>query len=104
MEILNAYPNSLSGLKLFRDWAREPLQSEVQRQQRIHDEEAQCSRAQLIKMRLFQHKFDSSRSRFIFLDENFPDPTVHDAYVHPLVDRSTRPFTWGEINVPGMER
>ncbi|KNE56018.1 DNA excision repair protein (rad2) [Allomyces macrogynus ATCC 38327] len=34
---------------------------------------------------------------------NFPDPRVDAAYLHPTVDESREPFTWGEPDIDGLQ-
>jgi DNA excision repair protein ERCC-5 len=46
----------------------------------------------------FKAEHENYRSKW-HVGENFPDPLVTNAYLHPIVDKSTDPFKWGLPNV-----
>jgi DNA excision repair protein ERCC-5 len=89
VEILSDFPGA-DGLESFRDWWQD-----VQIHNRPKDADAGFK---------FRQKFRKSQGTKLFLPLGFPNPAVHDAYLHPEVDSTPEPFQWGMPDVDGLRR
>ncbi|ROT42292.1 DNA-repair protein rad13 [Sodiomyces alkalinus F11] len=90
LEILSEFPPSEGGLAAFRDWW-----AEVQQQRRSKEEDASNP---------FRRKFRKSNATKLFLPVGFPNPAVHEAYLHPQVDDTPEAFQWGVPDLEGLRR
>ncbi|KAF4999164.1 hypothetical protein FGRMN_2623 [Fusarium graminum] len=89
VEILSEFPGK-DGLEKFRDWWKS-----VQSQTRPKDADVSTP---------FRKKFRKSQGTKLFLPPGFPNPAVHDAYLHPEVDDSNENFQWGVPDVEGLRQ
>ncbi|EKM58338.1 uncharacterized protein PHACADRAFT_193460 [Phanerochaete carnosa HHB-10118-sp] len=78
MELLTEFSGS-DGLHKFREWWRK-VQSG---RDTLEDNKSK-----------FRKRF-KKRFKELYLPEDWPNPTVRDAYYHPTVDSSEEPFKWG---------
>lgn len=89
VEILSEFPGK-SGLENFREWW-----TSVQSQSRPKEADAVSP---------FRKKFRKTQATKLFLPPGFPNPAVHEAYLHPEVDDSAEPFQWGVPDLEGLRR
>ncbi|KAK8927495.1 hypothetical protein H634G_05242 [Metarhizium anisopliae BRIP 53293] len=89
VEILSEFPGK-SGLENFREWW-----TSVQSQSRPKEADAASP---------FRKKFRKTQATKLFLPPGFPNPAVHEAYLHPEVDDSAEPFQWGVPDLEGLRR
>jgi DNA excision repair protein ERCC-5 len=95
MEILDTFDVShgvKDGLGSFRSWLDGFDPPEIPHQ----DEDGPHTKmnAQTIKEKEFHSQHRTARTRWI-APKNFPADNVIKAYIDPVVDKSTEPFTWG---------
>ncbi|KAK9437642.1 XPG domain containing protein [Metarhizium brunneum] len=89
VEILSEFPGK-SGLENFREWW-----TSVQSQSRPKEADAASP---------FRKKFRKTQATKLFLPPGFPNPAVHEAYLHPEVDDSAESFQWGVPDLEGLRR
>ncbi|KAG5979244.1 hypothetical protein E4U55_005385 [Claviceps digitariae] len=103
LEILSEFPGP-SGLYHFRDWwTRVQSQPYSKRKAAAAAAAADADAdANPDFSSPFRRKFHKAHSTKLFLPPSFPSPAVHEAYLHPEVDRTTDPFQWGLLDLPGL--
>lgn len=85
LELVAAFPGA-KGLEDFRDYV-----DRVQSATETEDD----------KTLPFRQKFRKTAEKLV-LPDNFPNPMVKEAYVHPEVDADTSAFEWGQPDVDAL--
>ncbi|KAI0250242.1 hypothetical protein BJV78DRAFT_600137 [Lactifluus subvellereus] len=85
MELLKEFPGSDS-LHKFKDW--------WQRVQSGRDKPGESKSN-------FRRRF-KKRFKTLYIPDDWPNPTVRDAYYHPTIDDSEEPFKWGLPDLDGL--
>ncbi|KAF8632252.1 hypothetical protein AX15_001999 [Amanita polypyramis BW_CC] len=87
MELLKEFPG-MDGLHKFRDWWM-----------RVQSGKDTMEDSKSKFRQRFKKKFKS-----LYLDEDWPNPAVRDAYYHPAVDSSDELFKWGLPDLDGLRQ
>ncbi|KAF8638337.1 hypothetical protein AX17_002357 [Amanita inopinata Kibby_2008] len=87
MELLKEFPG-IDGLHKFKDWW-------IRVQSGKDTKEDNKSK--------FRQRF-KKKFKDLYLESDWPNPAVRDAYYHPVVDNSDEPFKWGMPDLDGLRQ
>jgi DNA excision repair protein ERCC-5 len=97
LEILSAFPNGMEGLEEFRDWIFLSSSTDCKRPVKTAD----TVESEYIKA-MFKYNHRNIKSQWQ-IPEGFPSQVVLSSYMDPDVDKSKEPFSWGQIDVTGIQ-
>ena len=92
-EIIACFGPQQKGLQAFKEW----LESTDVDPRRLTPKEVQA----LPPDEQFKYTHRHAKTRW-HAPDSFPSRTVREAYLRPVVDRSTEPFTWDTPNMAGL--
>ncbi|GAB5368237.1 hypothetical protein AAMO2058_001301900 [Amorphochlora amoebiformis] len=90
LEILAAFPGP-EGLKEFRQWV---YSAEPAYKPTAPPEGSEKKDILLYRRAYFKYKHRNIKASWE-VSQNFPDPGIISAYLHPNIDNNQEPFTWG---------